>query len=143
MTYEQSSTRGLEMMRSDGTLARYRDTVRRHFVAGLSTAETASRNRVKLLGDFYRYRESAIEEGQRDPIREYILPRGRDAASTDELAGILMEQGVEDKRTVDGLDAGGRTYASAHDLVPLAQPDKRLIPQLTDPQGRLDERFVR
>jgi hypothetical protein len=41
MTYEQAATEGLVMLRSDGSLARYRDAVRHHFVAALSTAEAA------------------------------------------------------------------------------------------------------
>jgi hypothetical protein len=98
---------------------------------------------VKLLGDFYRYRESAIEEGQRDPIREYILPRGRDAASTDKLAGLLMEQGVEVKRAVNIFQAGGRSYAPGDYLIPLAQPAKRLIRTLLDAQVALDGPFVK
>src|SRR5690349_23339804 len=67
MTYEQSTVRGLEFRRGDGSLAHYRDTVRHHFIAAVSTAETAAQNRVELLGDFYRYRKSAIEEGQKGP----------------------------------------------------------------------------
>ena len=38
MTYEQAATRGLAITRSDGALARYRDAVRHHFAAGISTA---------------------------------------------------------------------------------------------------------
>src|SRR5947209_15290390 len=44
MTYEQGSTRGLIVRRSDGVIVNYRDTVRQHCVASISTAETAARN---------------------------------------------------------------------------------------------------
>ena len=98
MTYEQASVRGLVLRRSDETLLTYRDTVRHHFVASISTLETAAANREKLLTDFYHYRASAVEEGRKEAIKEYILPRGRDAAATDKLAGILMEHGIEVNR---------------------------------------------
>ena len=55
MTYEQASVRGLVVRRSDDTLLTFRDTVRHHFVASVSTLETAAANREKLLDDFYRY----------------------------------------------------------------------------------------
>ena len=89
MTYEQGSTRGLVVRRSDGVIVNYRDTVRQHFVSSISTAETAARNRDKLLDNFYRYRQSAIEEGSRDPIREYILPRVGNTSAVDKLAANL------------------------------------------------------
>src|SRR5260370_16293684 len=54
-----------------------------------------------------------------------------------------MEQGVEVKRAVDGFEAGGRSYAAGDYVIPLAQPAKRLIRTLLDPQVALDERFVR
>jgi hypothetical protein len=143
MTYEQSTVRGLEFQRRNGTLAHYRDTVRHHFVAGVSTVEAAAQNREKLLNDFYNYRKSAIEEGEKEPIREYILPRGRDAAATDKLAGILVEQGVEVKRALEPFQGGGRFYAAGDYVVPLAQPAKRLIRTLLDPQVALEEPFVK
>lgn len=142
MTYEQSTVRGLEIRRADGRIVQYRDTVRHHFVAGLSTVETAARNREKLLNDFYRYRRSAIEEGSKDPIREYILPRGRDAAATDKLAGLLVEQGVEVKRALEGFMSGGRSYNAGDYVVGLAQPAKRLVRTLLDPQVTLEEPFL-
>ncbi len=143
MTYEQATTRGLAMLRSDGTLNRYRDTVRHHFVAGLATAETAARNREKLLTDFYRYRQSAVEEGRTDSIREYILPRGRDFAATDKLAGVLAEQGIEVRRALEPFQAGGRSYAAGDYAISLAQPSKRLVRTLLDTQVALSESFLK
>ena len=47
MTYEQASTRGLIVKRSDESVLTFRDTVRQHFVASLSTLETSAVNREK------------------------------------------------------------------------------------------------
>ena len=142
MTYEQASVRGLVVRRNDETLLTYRDTVRHHFVASISTLETAAVNREKLLSDFYRYRASAVEEGQKEAIKEYILPRGRDAAATDKLAGILMEHGVEVNRAKTPFQAGGREYAAGTYVVPMAQPSKRFIRTLLDPETKMDDKFV-
>ena len=63
-TYEAASTRGELYRRSDGVLKRYIDPVQRHFVASLSTAESVSDSRDKLLKDFRTYQLDAVECGQ-------------------------------------------------------------------------------
>jgi hypothetical protein len=142
MTYEQASVRGLVVRRSDETLLTFRDTVRHHFVASISTLETAAANREKLLNDFYQYRVTAIEEGRKEPIKEYILPRGRDAGATDKLAGILMEHGIEVNRAKAPFHGEGREYAAGTYVVPMAQPSKRFIRTLLDPETKMDDKFV-
>ena len=142
MTYEQASVRGLVVRRSDDTLLHYRDSVRHHFVASLSTAETAARNRAKLIGDFYRFRASAVEEGARESIREYVLPGGRDQAATDKLAGLLAMQGVEVLRAAAPFRNGGREFPAGSYVVPMAQPAKRLARNLLDPLVPMDQPFL-
>jgi hypothetical protein len=142
MTYEQATVRGLLVRRSDETILRYRDTVRQHFVASISTAEAAAANREKLLDNFYRYRRSAAEEGAKDSIREYILPRGRDASTADKLAAMLVAQGAEVKRATAAFHAGDRECPAGTYVVPLAQPAKRLIRTLLDPLTPLDQKFI-
>ncbi len=142
MTYEQASVRGLALRRSDETLLTYRDTVRHHFVASVSTLETAAANRERLLIDFYHYRATAVDEGRKEAIKEYILPRGRDAAATDKLAGILMEHGVEVNRATAPFQAAGREFASGTYVVSMAQPSKRFIRTLLDPETKMDDKFV-
>ncbi len=142
MTYEQASVRGLVLRRSDETLLTFRDTVRHHFVSSVSTLEAAAANREKLLTGFYQYRSTAVAEGASEPVKEYILPRGRDAAATDKLAGILVDHGIEVKRATAPFRAGNRDYAAGTYVVPMAQPSKRLIRTLLDPQTPMDEKFV-
>lgn len=143
MTYEQASVRGLTVRRTDETTLRYRDTVRHHFVASLSTAETAARHREKLLKDFYDYRRTAIEEGSAEPVKEYILPPGRNSSATQKLAGVLAEQGVEVKRATAPFRADDRDYPAGSYVVSLAQPAKRLIRTLLDPVTSMDEPFTK
>jgi hypothetical protein len=143
MTYEQASVRGLVVRRSDDTILTYRETVRHHFVASLSTLEAAAANREKLLSDFYKYRATAMEEGAKEPVKAYILPRGRDAAATDKLAGILMEHGVEVKRATAAFTSGGRQFAAGTYVVVMAQPSKRLIRTLMDPDTPMDDKFLK
>ncbi|HWB84085.1 MAG TPA: M14 family metallopeptidase [Bryobacteraceae bacterium] len=142
MTYEQASVGGLVLQRSDNSVLRFRDTVRQHFVASLSTLQTAAENREKLLNDFYRYRATAVEEGAKEPVREYILPRSRDTSATDKLAGILVEHGIQVNRAMQPFQEDGRDYPAGTYVVPMAQPAKRLIRTLLDSQTALDSKFV-
>jgi len=143
MTYEQASTRGLLVRRSDETLLHFRDTVRHHFTASLSTLETAARQRQRLLEQFYRYRKTALEEGLQENIREYLLPRRGDTAAVDKLAALLVEQGVEIKRATAACRNAGKEYPAGTYVVPLAQPAKRLIRTLLDPNVPMDEKFLK
>jgi hypothetical protein len=143
MTYEQASVRGLVVRRSDETTMHFRDSVKHHFVASLSTVEAAALNREKLLDDFYRYRRSAIEEGAGEKIKAYILPRRGDTSAVDKLANLLHEQGVEVRRAASGFRACGGEYPSGSYVIQLAQPAKRLIRALLDTNVPMEEEFIK
>jgi hypothetical protein len=141
-TYEQASSRGLVIRRSDGKTMRYRETVRHHFTASLATAETAADNRAKLLQNFYDYRRSAIDEGRNEDVKAFLLPRKGNTANVDKLAAILHEQGIE----VHQSHGAGKTCEveapMGSFLVPLAQPSKRLIRTLLDRQVSMEPEFI-
>ncbi|MBI1899209.1 MAG: peptidase M14 [Acidobacteria bacterium] len=143
MTYENASARGLVMRRRDNSIFSFRDTVRRHFIASISTAETAAANREKLLENFYKYRQSAIQEGGTESVREYILPRRGNVSAVDKLAATLLEQGVEIKVAGGPFRAGDKEVPAGSYVIPLAQPAKRLIRTLLDPNVPMDEAFVK
>jgi hypothetical protein len=143
MTYEQASARGLAARRSDDTTLRFRDSVRHHFVASLATAEAAAQNREKLLEDFYRYRRTAVEEGQAERVKAYILPRRGDTSAVDKLAAVLAEQGVEVKRAAAAFRACGGEHPAGSYVVELAQPSKRLIRTLLDADVQMEAEFVK
>ena len=142
MTYEQSSSRGLVVRKYDGVEMAYRDTVRGHFVTSLGTAETVANNRQKFLEDFYAYQVSAIEEGRTGDVRAYVIPAQRDQAGANKLAGLLVQQGVEVERATAAFRACGRDYGAGSFVISLAQPAKRLVRTLLDPDVPLDGEFV-
>ncbi|MGD9264388.1 MAG: M14 family metallopeptidase [Lysobacterales bacterium] len=132
MTYEQASSRGLVVRQYDGNEMSFAFTIRNHFVTSLSTAEVTAQNREKFLGEFYDYRVSAIEEGQKDDIRSYILPNQADQAAADKLAGLLVRQGVEVGRADSSFSACGKSYEPGAYVINTAQPAKRFIRTMLD-----------
>ncbi|MGO9897905.1 MAG: M14 family zinc carboxypeptidase [Bryobacteraceae bacterium] len=142
MTYENGSTRGLVVRRADDTTITFRETVRRHFVTSVASCEVAANNRQKLLDMFYRYQASALEEAGKRPIREYILPRRGDTSAVDKLAQLLVLQGVEVSRAVAAFSVDGKPYPAGSYVVPLAQPELRLVEDLLVPQVSMDDKFL-
>lgn len=153
MTYEQAGADGLVIQRDDETLLRYRDAVHHHFIASLSTAEMAANNRVELLRYFYNYRRTAIEEGSRELVKEYIITPGSDPNRAVKLAALLMQQGIEVKRAEAGFTNSrvrdyfegklvSKNFPAGTFVVPLAQPAKRLLKTLMDRQTDMDKEFI-
>lgn len=142
MTYEQASTRGLVFRQYDGNEVHYRETVRNHFVTSLATAETVSANREKLLTDFYNYRVTAIEEGEAESIRAYILPTQADQAAVNKLAGLLSRQDVEVNRALSDFSACGESYEAGSYVIRTDQPSKRFIRTLMDLNVPMAEDFL-
>lgn len=144
MTYEQASARGLVFQRrGDEKLLTYRDGVVHHFTAAIETAHTAARNRERLLGDFLAYRRAAVAEGERGPVREYLLVPGADPSRADRLAWLLVAQGIEVRRALDPVRVGTRELPAGTYVVSAAQPSGRLIRNLLDPHVPLDAEFLK
>ncbi|HEY3740686.1 MAG TPA: M14 metallopeptidase family protein [Bryobacteraceae bacterium] len=139
VTYENGSTRGLIVKKSDESVIEYRTTVRRHFTTSLATCETAAMHRQELLDNFWKYHVTAVDEGSKEAIREYILPRRGNVSNVDRLAQLLSEQGVEVSRAKTAF--GG--YPAGSYVIPLAQPAKRLIRTFLDPVVSMDDKFVK
>ncbi|HEX8491864.1 MAG TPA: M14 family zinc carboxypeptidase [Pyrinomonadaceae bacterium] len=158
MTYETDSGgfKGLNWKRDDDTIVTLRSGIAKHFVASLTTLETAARNRAERLRDFYEFRQSGIEEGRRERMKRIVLLSGRDSNKTEELVGILLRAGIEVRaatkpfrsRSAHGyLAANGnsssRDFPAGSYVIDLAQPQKRLAKALLEPNTEQDASFLR
>ncbi len=143
MTYEQASARGLAFARSDGDTLTYRDGVMRHFNAAITTVVTAARNRERLMRDYLEYRRSAVSEGEKGPIREYLIVPGHDPSRADLLARNLATQGIEVRRADEAIKLATRTLPAGTYLVSNAQPTARMARNLLDPRTEQPAEFIR
>lgn len=153
MTYEQASVRGLVAKRTDDVTMHYRDSVHHHFVSSLSTIENAAENREALLRYFYDYRKSAIDEGAKETVKEYIITPGSDPNRAAKLAATLMNSGIEVKRadasftnpkTRDYFDGTlqSREFPAGSFIVSLAQPAKRMAVVLMEKHIQQSREFL-
>ena len=143
MTYEQASARSMSFARSDDTVLTYRDGVMHHANAALVTAITAAKNRERLVRDFLEYRRSAVAEGEKSPVREYVLVPGHDPTRTDKLARNLATQGIDVRRAEESFKLGTRQVPAGAYLVSNAQPTGRLIRNLLDLKTDQPEAFIK
>jgi hypothetical protein len=143
MTYENASARGLLWEKSDGTVFSFAQSVQKHFVASIATCETAATNRKALLENFWNYRKTAVEEGKTETSKEYVLLREGDTAAADKLADILATQGIEVRKSKDSFMAEGAQAPAGSYLISAAQPMKRMIRTLLDPDTKMEEDFLK
>ena len=143
MTYEQASARGLAFARSDGDTLTYRDGVMHHFNAAITTAITTARNRERFMRDYLEYRRTAISEGDKGAVREYIIVPGHDPSRADLLARNLATQGIEVRKAEEPIKLATRTVPAGAYLVSNAQPTARMIRNLLDPKTDLPAEFTR
>jgi hypothetical protein len=137
MTFEQASPRGLVVRLEDGSKLTYSEAVQHHLLASFTTCLTTASNNARFLHAWYAYRQAAVAEGQRGPVRYYTFPGGSDAVRSGELAGQLAQQGIEAFRVTDGKEA---IPAGAY-VVPLDQPMGRLARALLERGASMGEVF--
>ncbi len=143
MTFEQASAGGLVYRRDDGTLLTYGDGVLHHFTSALRTARTAAENRQALLEDFVDFRRSAIEMGRTGETRTYVLHSSHDPEMAEELARLLVRNGIRVQEADEPVRVQGRTLPAGETwLVPMDQPAHRLARNLLDPHTPMNPDFV-
>ena len=94
------------------------------------------------MQDFYDYRASAIEEGEDENIRAYILPVQADQAAANKLAGLLSRQDVEVQRALSTFSACGESYPPGSYLIRTDQPAKHFIRTLMDVEVSMEPDFL-
>jgi hypothetical protein len=150
MTYEQASSGGGSIRRTDGTVLTLRDAAMHHYETSIATALTAARGRARLVRDYLEFRRRAAT----DPgaLRAVVFARDTDGRA-DSLAALLLRNGVEVHRATVATDvrdarrfgdtATRSVRASAGSyVVDLAQPMGALAKALLEPDAQLDSVFL-
>lgn len=142
MTYEMASARGHHFRTKDGDILTYGDGVQRHFVASLATIETASRERERLLTNFWNYRKQAIADGRDSDERYVFINADRDAAGVQRLAGLLTRHGITVQQSNAAFEACGEDFAAGSLIIDSAQPAHYMIRTLLDEQVNMAQDFL-
>ncbi|HRR55561.1 MAG TPA: M14 family metallopeptidase [Acidobacteriota bacterium] len=152
MTYEQASVRGLVYRRNDQILLHFRDSVRHHFLAGLSTLETAARHSGELVSEFRTLRAAARDHGIAGAAAAFVLPAEPDAERVRLLVRNLLIQGIDvhlaekpfEAQAVSHLTGttAEQTFPAGSYVVNLRQPAGQLAAVLLSRGVTMDEEFL-
>ncbi|MEO1405347.1 MAG: M14 family zinc carboxypeptidase [Pseudomonadota bacterium] len=142
MTYEQSSARGLLWHRKNGTKLTFKDGVKAHFLATLSTAEVVARNKALFLGDYAEYRRNAVDVGNGSDDRFYAINLSTNRWQAERTARQLAAQGISVQRISGATDICGTDFSDGAYVVDLAQPSGRLAQTLLAEDTPLNPDFV-
>ena len=152
MTYEQASSSGGAIRRSDGTVLTLHDAAWHHYTAAWATMLTTAQRARDRVRDYAAFRQSATTDAQRRSMRGVVIARDAQGRA-DSLAVRLRENGI----AVSALEAGanlsgatsymgGRAGSARLDLggyfVDFAQPQGRLARALLEPDAQLDSSFI-
>ena len=142
-TYEVGSARGMNFRKKSGEMLTYKQTVQKHFIASLSTAEVVADNRQSFLQDFYNYQKNGIKKGKASKHRYILLPNDRDKAGNHRLATLLAEHGVEVKQADQTFKACGKSYQAGAYVIDSAQPRERFISTIMNKQVDMNAAFLK
>ena len=152
MLYEQGSSRGLALMRSDRSVRSLADALQHQYTAAWTAARLAATERELLLREYHRGLADAIAAGGTGVRRYLVTPRG-DPGHVAELVNVLLRGGVDAARLTDPLRLSGlrdRTGARVDDrmfptgtyVIETAQPRASLLHALLDPETPVPEDFL-
>ena len=151
MTYEQASSAGGAIRRTDGNVLTLREAASHHYAAAWATALTTARNRQRRMADYIEFRRSAATEGARGRTRGVVFERD-ETGRADSLAQLLLDNGIQVQRLRAAADLRGATpYATTRGtrvaagsfVVDFAQPQGRLARVMLEPEAQLDSVFIR
>lgn len=145
MTYEQggSGRAGLGIINAEGNELTLTDRIEHHYTTGLSTVEVASENSGKLIAEFKKYFNTAVNNPKTE-YKNYIISKDNNKDIVDQLMALLDRHQIKYYRAANNnrykaFDYSngktGNTSFSDTDLVIHAkQPKANFIKALFEPQ---------
>lgn len=136
-TYETDGGPALLKRRADGTLLSLRDGISKHYVASLSTFETAAKGSRELVRDYAAFRQRAVNDGKLGEMKRVVFVPGTDPARAAELAAALLRAGVEVSRTTAAYNSPRARSYTADGVAPRAFPAGSYVVDMSQPQGKV------
>ncbi|MFC1477550.1 M14 family zinc carboxypeptidase [candidate division KSB1 bacterium] len=153
MTYEQGGGgAGVSLKRGENDFLTLRKRLWGHFTASIATLKVSSDNREARLRDFYEFFTTALEEGKNGTIREIVIPPPKNPLTFNILLETLLVQGVEIEKATEAFKANkthgyfgepvaDKDFPAGSFIIKLAQPNKRLINIMFEPEQALPDTF--
>ena len=147
MTYEEASSSGGAVRRTDGTILTLSIAARNHYTAGIATVTTAARHRTRRLRDYLAERRANLTIAA-GALRSIWIERDA-AGRADSLAAVLgrnmIQVAIHNALPADAVPYPNTSGARPPQflVVDLAQAQGRLAKALLEPDAQLDSSFIR
>ncbi len=151
MTYEQASSRGGAIRRSDGSVLTLHEAAERHYTASWATLTAAADGGRQRVRDYLAFRLESSRGGDREAVRAIALQRDG-AGRADSLVHRLLDNGVQVNRLREEVRVRGTRFGESSAgtvrlspgtyVVNLAQPQGRLARAILEPDAPLDSAFI-
>lgn len=158
MTYETDGGgfKGINWTRDDGTIATLRGAIAKHYIASLTTLETAAKNREARLKDYYDFRRIALEDARNAKMKRIVILPGKDPVKTAELIESLQRAKIEVSAAKSAFNsssahnysqknapAANKTFPAGSYVIDLNQPQRVWAKSLLEQDTPQDAGFVR
>lgn len=155
MTFETDAggNKGLSWEREDETILTLREGIARHHTGSMAVLRLTAEDKARRLLDFHEYKRTAIAEGRSEAMKQVVLLPGADSARANQLADVLINQGIEVHRATEGFRlsrarsyfggaAGTRDVPAGALVISMAQPQKRLAKALLELEPGFTKEFM-
>ncbi len=114
---------------------RLADIVEYELTTFRSILATAARHSDDILRFRNRLATAEVERGRTEPPFFYVLPVDpEDRGARQRLVRLLLDHGVEVRRTTESVEVSGRAVAAGTVVVPLAQPYRAFVKEVLEAQ---------
>ncbi len=147
-------SKGFVWEKDDKTLVTLRDATHHQFIGNIASLETLADNREQILNDFYNFRKTGMNEVGKEQFKQYILKPGSDEGRVNSLIELLLRHKIEvyraDKptssrkaQTYFDRVSRARNFPAGSYIVPLKQPQKRLLKTLFEPDPKMENKHLK
>jgi hypothetical protein len=158
MTYETDGGgfKGINWTRDDGTIVTLRSAIAKHYIASLTTLETAAKNREARLKDYYEFRRTALEEAKTAKMKRIVILPGKDPVKATELIESLQRAKIEVSAAKSSFSSSSahsysqknsgsenRSFPAGAYVIDLDQAQRVWAKSLLEPDTPQDAAFVR
>ncbi|MCS7230158.1 MAG: M14 family zinc carboxypeptidase [Candidatus Kryptonium sp.] len=156
MTFETDAggRKGFQFEREDETIITFKEGIHHHFIASMKTLEASVNHRKEILFDFYKFRQTALEEAKREQYKLFIIVPDKDKEKTSRFIELCLRHGIEiyeakepftsnSARSYFEKSSSKKTFKKGVFIIPMYQPQKRLLKTLFEPDTKIEEGFLK
>ncbi|MEW6071020.1 MAG: M14 family zinc carboxypeptidase [Planctomycetota bacterium] len=140
--YEQANTLGSPLRRPSGRVLTYRETVHHQLTASWANLRTLAANRVEVLADYLATKRRNVAADAPGNDRMFVFRPGGNASRTRALLRMLLEQGIEVRRTARDFEVTNARHVLGAEAATLLLPAGSYAVPARQPRGAMVRAYL-